>query len=76
VEKTSRLVVVQETWADCSVSSEVSAMVAEHGLYYLDAPIVRVTAEDVPIPFSPVLEEFVLPNEQKIVNAVHRVLEG
>ena len=75
VEKTSRLVIVQETWGDCSVSSEVSAMVAEHGLYYLDAPIVRVTAEDVPVPFSPVLEEFVLPSEQKIVNAVHRVLE-
>lgn len=75
VEKTGHLVVVQETWADCSVSSEISATVAEKGLYFLDAPIIRVTAEDVPIPFSPVLEEYVLPNEQKVMDAVHRVLK-
>ena len=76
VEKTSRLVIVQETWGDCSVSSEISATVAEHGMYYLDSPILRVTAEDVPVPFSPVLEEFVLPSEKKIIDAVHRVLAG
>ena len=76
VEKTSHLVIVQETWGDCSVSSEISATVAERGLYYLDAPILRVTAEDVPIPFSPVLEEYVLPSEQKIIDAVHQVLKA
>ncbi|MBN1266478.1 MAG: alpha-ketoacid dehydrogenase subunit beta [Anaerolineales bacterium] len=76
VQKTSRLVVVQETWRDCSISSEIAALVAEYGIYHLDAPILRVAAEDVPIPFSPVLEEFVLPNEQKIMDAVHRVLSG
>jgi pyruvate dehydrogenase E1 component beta subunit len=56
------------------VSSEISATVAERGLYFLDAPIVRVTAEDVPVPFSPVLEAYVLPSEQKIIDAVQRVL--
>lgn len=75
VEKTSRLVIVQETWRDCSISSEVSARVAEEGLYSLDAPILRVTAEDVPIPFSPTLEEFVLPSEKRVLDAVHKVLK-
>jgi acetoin:2,6-dichlorophenolindophenol oxidoreductase subunit beta len=75
VKKTSRLVVVQETWKDCSISSEVAALVAENALDYLDAPIVRVGAKDVPIPFSPVLEEFVLPKEEDIINAVNKVMD-
>ena len=74
VTKTHRLVVVQETWKRCSVSSEVAAIAAERALDYLDAPIVRVTAHEVPNPFSPVLEEFVLPNETKIVDAVRRAV--
>jgi pyruvate/2-oxoglutarate/acetoin dehydrogenase E1 component len=74
VKKTHRLVVVQETWRKCSVSSEVAAIVAEKALDYLDEPIARVTAHDVPTPFAPVLEEYVLPNEAKIVAAVKRVM--
>jgi pyruvate dehydrogenase E1 component beta subunit len=73
VKKTHRLVVVQETWRKCSVSSEVAAIAAEKALDYLDEPVVRVTAADVPTPFAPVLEEFVLPNEARIVQAVRRV---
>jgi len=76
VTKTHRLVVVQETWRKCSVSSEVAAIVAEKALDYLDEPIIRVTAHDVPNPFAPVLEEYVLPNEEKIVAAVKRVVGG
>lgn len=76
VRKTHRLVVVQETWRKCSVSSEVAAIVAEKGLDYLDAPILRVTCKDVPIPFAPVLEEFVLPSEADIVAAVREVAGG
>jgi pyruvate dehydrogenase E1 component beta subunit len=75
VRKTGRLVVVQEPWRDCSVSSEIAARVAENALDYLDAPIRRVTAADVPIPFSPPLEEYVLPSEAKIRDAVNQVLE-
>jgi len=74
VKRTGRLVIVQETWSDCSVSSEIAARVAEKALDYLDAPIIRVTAKDVPVPFSPVLESYVLPKEQDIFNAVRRVL--
>ncbi len=74
VAKTNHLVIVQETWPKCSVSSEVAAIVAEKGLDYLDAPILRVTSKDVPTPFSPVLEEYVLPNEARIVETVRKVL--
>jgi pyruvate dehydrogenase E1 component beta subunit len=74
LRKTHRLVIVQEVWRKCSVSSEVAAIAAEKALYYLDAPIVRVTAKDVPSPFSPVLEEFVLPNEEAIIAAVKQVV--
>jgi pyruvate/2-oxoglutarate/acetoin dehydrogenase E1 component len=73
VKKTHRLVVVQETWRKCSVSSEVAAIVAEKALDYLDEPIIRVTAHDVPNPFAPVLEEYVLPSEARIVEAVESV---
>jgi pyruvate/2-oxoglutarate/acetoin dehydrogenase E1 component len=76
VRKTHRLVVVQETWRGCSISSEIAAITAEKALYSLDAPIVRVTAEDVPVPFSPVLEQRVLPSIEKIVEAVKQMMEG
>jgi pyruvate dehydrogenase E1 component beta subunit len=73
VKKTHRLVVVQETWPRCSVSSEVAAIAAEKALDYLDEPVLRVTAHEVPNPFAPPLEEYVLPNEEKIIAAVRRV---
>ena len=73
IKKTNRLVIAQEAWRDCSVSSEVAALAVEKGFDYLDAPVVRVTAEDVPHPFSPVLEERMLPSEKDIVVAVKRV---
>jgi pyruvate/2-oxoglutarate/acetoin dehydrogenase E1 component len=76
VRKTHRLVIAQETWRKCSVSAEVAAIVAEKALDYLDEPIQRVTALDVPTPFAPVLEEYVLPDEAKIAAAVRRVAGG
>lgn len=76
VKKTNRLVVVQETWRRCSVSSEVAAIVAENALDYLDAPVIRVTGADVPIPAAPILEEYVLPSEGRIIEAVRRSVSG
>jgi pyruvate dehydrogenase E1 component beta subunit len=73
IRKTHRLVVVQETWPKCSVSSEIAAIAAEKALDYLDEPVLRVTAHEVPNPFAPVLEEYVLPSEEKIVAAVRQV---
>jgi pyruvate dehydrogenase E1 component beta subunit len=76
IRKTHRLVVVQETWPKCSVSSEVAAIAAEKALDYLDEPVARVTAREVPNPFAPVLEEYVLPSEEKIIAAVKEVAGG
>jgi pyruvate/2-oxoglutarate/acetoin dehydrogenase E1 component len=72
VKKTNRLVIVQETWRKCSISSEVAAIVAEKALDYLDAPILRVTGVDVPVPAAPVLEAYVLPSEDGIIQTVKR----
>jgi pyruvate/2-oxoglutarate/acetoin dehydrogenase E1 component len=72
VKKTNRLVVVQETWRKCSVSSEVAAIVAEKALDYIDAPVIRVTGADVPVPAAPILENYVLPSEAGIIEAVRR----
>jgi len=74
VKKTNRLVVAQETWRRCSVSSEVAAIVAENALDYLDAPVIRVTGADVPVPAAPILEAYVLPSEERIIEAVRRSL--
>ena len=76
VKKTQRLVTVQETWRRCSIGAEVAAIVAEQALDYLDAPVIRVTAKDVPIPFSPVLENYVLPQVADIVEAAHHAVRG
>ncbi|MGH7362456.1 MAG: alpha-ketoacid dehydrogenase subunit beta [Candidatus Methylomirabilales bacterium] len=73
VEKTSRLVILQEAAAQCSFASEVAALVAEEALDCLDAPIRRVTALDTPMPFSPKLERFVLPSEERLMAAVREV---
>lgn len=67
VKKTNRLCCLQETWLTCSVASQISAVVAEQALDYLDAPIKRIGALDVPNPFSPKLEEYMLPSVEKII---------
>ena len=74
VKKTGRLLVAQETWRNCSVSSEVAAIVSEKCFDYLDAPIRRVTAKEAPIPFSPVLERFILPQTEDIVKEAKKIL--
>jgi pyruvate dehydrogenase E1 component beta subunit len=74
VAKTNRLLIVQEGYRHSSVATDVSAMVAEKGFDYLDAPITLITAKDVPIPFAPVMENYVLPQTQDIVGTVQRIL--
>jgi len=76
VAKTSRLVVIQEDHRTLGIGSEISAIVAEEAFDCLDAPIVRVTAPDVPaIPFSAPLEKFYMPSVEKIVTALERTVE-
>ncbi|MEM3579167.1 MAG: transketolase C-terminal domain-containing protein [Candidatus Bathyarchaeia archaeon] len=59
----------------CGVGAEIASLVFEEAFGYLDAPVKRVATLDVPIPFSPPLEKHVLPNEQKIVNAVKEIMK-
>jgi len=74
VKKTGRLVVVSEDSKTAGVSAEIAAAVAEEALDYLDAPIKRVAEPDTPIPFSPALEKFVIPDEKSIVRAVRETI--
>jgi pyruvate dehydrogenase E1 component beta subunit len=75
VKKTGRLVVVCEDCKTGGVSAEIAAVVAEEAVDYLDAPIKRVAEPDTPIPFSPPLEQYVIPNEKSIINAVRECLK-
>ena len=71
VKKTKRLVIVHEAVRTGGLGAEISAMISESdAFYYLDAPIRRLCAEDVPVPFSSVLEKGVLPDEEKICAAI------
>ncbi|MFQ5830060.1 MAG: alpha-ketoacid dehydrogenase subunit beta [Candidatus Methylomirabilia bacterium] len=74
VQKTNRLIVAQEAAPRCSVASEIAAVMTELAFDYLDAPIMRVAALPSPIPFSPVLEQHVIPGEERVVAAVRSVL--
>jgi pyruvate dehydrogenase E1 component beta subunit len=76
VEKTGKLLIVQEAYRRCSVASEVAAVVAEKGFEMLDTPIRRVTAKDAPIPFAPNLENHVLPQNDEIIQAALSMAEA
>ena len=74
VRRTGRCVVVEEGHLRSGVGSEIAAAIQEEAFDYLDAPIGRVAALDAPIPFEPRLEEFVLPNPDKIAKAIKQTL--
>jgi pyruvate dehydrogenase E1 component beta subunit len=71
--KTNRMVVVEEGWATCSIASEIVAVVMEQGFDDLDAPVLRVANEDVPLPYAANLEKLALVNAAKVVSAVKKV---
>ena len=71
--KTNRLVVVEEGFPVCSVSSEIMAICMEEGFDDLDAPVLRVTNEDVPMPYAANLEKLALIDTARIVKAVKKV---
>jgi len=76
VKKTGRLVIVDEAQAFCGFSAEAAAMVCEHAVDYLDAPIKRVCAQHTPHPFNPVLESAMLPSVDQIAGAARSVVRG
>ncbi|HIG46268.1 MAG TPA: alpha-ketoacid dehydrogenase subunit beta [candidate division Zixibacteria bacterium] len=70
VKKTSRLLIVHEDTLTGGIGGEMAAIIADEAFEYLDAPIKRVAAIDTPVPFSPPLENFFLPNTEKIVETL------
>ncbi len=73
VKKTNRVLVVHEDTRTGGVAGEIAARINELAFEWLDAPVLRVTAADVPLPYSPPLEDYVLPQTTDIVKAVRRL---
>ena len=74
VRKTNRCVVVEEGWRYAGFGAEIADRVQRECFDSLDAPVIRVTAADVPMPYSRMLEKAFLPQPEKVVAAVHEVL--
>jgi pyruvate dehydrogenase E1 component beta subunit len=73
VQKTGRCVTVEEGWPQSGVGAEISARLMEQAFDYLDAPVMRITGKDVPMPYAANLEKLALPNLGEIVEAVKAV---
>ncbi len=73
VKKTNRIVSVEESWPFAGIGSEIAALVGEHAFDYLDAPLARVCAADVPLPYAANLEALALPQTKDIVAAAKKV---
>ncbi len=73
VKKTGRLIIVEEGWRDCGIGAQIAESVYSAALDYLDAPIQRVTGEDVPMPYSRPLEDLAIPDKARILSAVRAV---
>jgi len=74
VKQTGRLLVADEGHRTCGVAAEISAIVAEEGIYHLRAPVVRVCSPDSPVPFSPPLEEAYIPNVKDLLPAIRGLM--
>ncbi|MEW6374924.1 MAG: transketolase C-terminal domain-containing protein [Thermodesulfobacteriota bacterium] len=74
VRKTNRVVIIHEGCRRGGIGAEISSLIMEEGFDYLDAPIERVGALNVPIPYSEPLENAVIPDEEEIIKAVKKVL--
>jgi pyruvate dehydrogenase E1 component beta subunit len=75
LKKTNRLIVAEEGWPACSIGSEIAAICMEEGFDDLDAPVLRITNEDVPMPYAANLEKLALLNTTKIVGAARTLLQ-
>jgi len=75
VKKTGHLAIAEDDSKTGGVGAEIAASIAERAIDYLDAPIVRIAAPDIPIPFSPALEQEYMPDKEKIVEAVKSLLQ-
>lgn len=74
VKKTNRVAIVHQACLTGGVGAEVGIRITEAAFDYLDAPVKRIAARDVPVPFSPVLEDFVVPTEERIEEGIKGML--
>ena len=74
VKKTNRMVIVEESWPLANIATEVAFKVQREAFDYLDAPVLRVTGGDVPLPYAPTLIDAYLPNPERIIRAVKKVM--
>ena len=73
VKNIGKVLIVHEANRSCGVGAEVSAIISEEAFRYLDAPIVRITAPDTPVPFSDPLEKYYLPDEPQVSEAIRKL---
>ncbi|SFQ21160.1 alpha-ketoacid dehydrogenase subunit beta [Tranquillimonas alkanivorans] len=76
VRKTSRVIVVDEGHQSFGVTAEIAARIAEKAFYYLDAPVARMGAMDVPVPFSPALEDLTVPTPEGVAARARQLCRG
>jgi pyruvate dehydrogenase E1 component beta subunit len=73
VMKTNRCITIEEGWPVCSIGSHISAVLMENAFDYLDAPVIRITGKDVPMPYAANLEKLALPNAEDVYKAAKAV---
>tara|TARA_B100000768_G_C11281251_1_gene378749 strand:- start:19 stop:1014 length:996 start_codon:yes stop_codon:yes gene_type:complete len=76
VKKTSRAIVVDEGHQSYGVAAEIASIISEKAFYHLDAPVIRMGAMDVPVPFSPVLEDLTVPTPELVAQNARKIVFG
>ena len=76
VKKASRAIVVDEGHQNFGTTAEISARISEKAFYHLDAPVIRMGAMDVPVPFSPALEDLTVPTPDKVAENARKIVAG
>tara|TARA_A100001037_G_scaffold306857_1_gene357366 strand:+ start:31069 stop:32046 length:978 start_codon:yes stop_codon:yes gene_type:complete len=76
IRKTNRLLITHEAVERCGWGAEIAAIASKEAFDYLDAPIERVAAKETPVPFSPKLENFIIPNKDDVIEGIKRTVLG
>ncbi len=76
VRKTSRAIVVDEGHQSYGVTAEIASRISEKAFYHLDAPVIRMGAMDVPVPFSPALEDLTVPTPEGVAENARKICRG
>jgi len=74
VKKTNKVAIVHQASLTGGVGTEIGMRIIEAAFDYLDSPVKRIAAHDVPVPFSPPLEDFVVPTEEKIAEEIKKIV--